>query len=531
MEGESVGVFHPPLASLRHPCKTMYAILLSVLSGLMLSAGFPKPAMFYLAWAAFVPLLLAVRGRSAKMAFALGCLCGFVHSLTCLYWIDYAIYHFGGFSFVLSCLILSLLCAVMAVYPALFALAARKFETFPGLYVFGLPFLWVTLEWIRAYMISGFPWSNLGYTQTPLIHLIQVADITGVYGLSWLVALGSTVIAGFILNSCRRSGPVVLACLIGFVLIYGFWRSGRIEGLQHMQTAVNVTVVQGNISQGEKWDAASVDKTIATYARLSLQAVRNNPAPDLVVWPESAMPFFYGRDIDPSRKVDEVARDAGKPLLFGSLGVAPVGGKVHLLNSAYLLDGGAVLLGAYAKQHLVPFGEYVPWVSLFRFAQSASVGPVDFVPGKNPGPLLLNGLPVGVLICYEDIFPEIARETVARGAELLVNITNDAWYGNTSGPYQELEISRWRAIECRVPLARAANTGISAFFDATGLECGSLGLDRSGFLTCSVYPMSYLSFYVKYGDLFAWLCVFATVCVMLWPLLRRIRRRSGSFSA
>ena len=144
---------------------------------------------------------------------------------------------------------------------------------------------------------------------------------------------------------------------------------------------------------------------------------------------------------------------------------------------------------------------------LFSFAQNAAVGPVDFVPGKNPGPVILKGLPLGVLICYEVIFPRIARETVRRGAEVLINITNDAWYGETSGPYQELEISRWRAIECRVPLARAANTGVSAIFDATGRECGSLALDRGGFLTCSVYPMSYLSFYVKYGDSFAWFCV------------------------
>jgi apolipoprotein N-acyltransferase len=510
--------------------RTTYQVLLAVLGGLLLSAGFPKPAMFYLAWAAFVPLLLAIRNTSAKRALALGYLCGFVHSLTCLYWIDYAIYHFGGFSLALSWLILSLLCAIMAVYPALFALAAQKFETFPALYVFGLPFVWVTLEWIRAHVITGFPWADLGYTQTPLLHLIQVADITGVYGLSWLVVLGSTVVAGFVQNYCRRSGAAVLVGLVALVLIYGFWRCGQIEGLQHRQTAVNIAVVQGDIAQDEKWNRAAVDKTIETYGRLSLQAARQKPVPDIIVWPESAMPFFYGINPRLSQKVRDIVRSTGKPLLFGSLGVSPSGGKAHLLNSAYLLDGGAALLGTYSKQHLVPFGEYVPFMSVFSFAQSASVGPVDFVPGKNPGPLLLKGLPVGVLICYEDIFPRIARETVRRGAELLVNITNDAWYGDTSGPYQELEISRWRAIECRVPLARAANTGISAVFDATGREYGSLSLDRRGFLTCGVYPMSYLSFYVKYGDLFAWLCVFFSLCAIVLRLRRSIRLRAGLLS-
>ncbi|MDR3557154.1 MAG: apolipoprotein N-acyltransferase [Syntrophobacteraceae bacterium] len=496
----------------------------------MLTAGFPKPAMFYLAWAAFVPLLYAIRGRSGKQAFALGYICGFVHSLTCLYWIDYAVYHFGGFSLATSGLILLLLCLAMGVYQALFALAAQKFDSSPLLYVFGLPFVWVSLEWIRAFMISGFPWSNLGYTQTPLLHLIQVADITGVYGLSWLVVLGSTVISGCLLNFYRRSGPAVLAGLIVCLLVYGVWRTERIEGLQHLQAGVNVTVVQGDIAQGEKWDSAIVDKTIATYAGLSEKALRKKPVPDLIVWPESAMPFYYGLNRELSAKVDEAVRSTGKPLLFGSLGAVQSGGKVQLLNNGYLLDGKAQFLGAYAKQHLVPFGEYVPWVDLFRFAQNASVGPVGFIPGTNPGPLVLKGLPLGVLICYEDIFPNIARDTVQRGAELLVNITNDAWYGDTAGPYQELEISRWRAIECRVPLARAANTGISAFFDATGRECGNVPLNSRGFLTCAVYPMSYLSFYVKYGDLFAWFCVFMTICAIIWRLRRSIRPSAGPHS-
>jgi apolipoprotein N-acyltransferase len=506
----------------------MYAILLAVLSGLMLSAGFPKPAMFYVAWAALVPLLYAIRAKSGKQAFGLGFICGFVYSLTCLYWIDYAIYHFGGFSFVPAGLIFALLCVVMGLYEALFALAAQKLESYPFLYVFGLPCVWVSLEWIRAFMISGFPWSNLGYTQTPLLPLIQVADITGVYGLSWLVVFGSTVIAGFMKNYCRRSGVAAMACLLCCLLAYGFWRSGRIEDLQHRQTALNVSVVQGNISQDQKWDRSELDKTVQIYGRLCEEAVKAKPAPDIIVWPESAMPFFFGLNRQLSAKVDNIVVGMGKPVLFGSLGATSRGGKVQLLNNAYLVNAKADLLGVYAKQHLVPFGEYVPWADIFHFAQNASVGPVSFVPGKNPGPLLLGGLPLGVLICYEDIFPDIARQTVARGAQILINITNDGWYGDTSGPYQELEISRWRAIECRVPLARAANTGISAIFDAAGRECGSLSLDKSGFLTCSVYPMSYLSFYVKYGDLFAWFCVFMTFCVIILRVRGEIESRKSA---
>ncbi len=155
----------------------------------MLSAGFPKPAMFYLAWVSLVPLLYAVHGKTGKQAFALGYICGLVHSCTCLFWIYHAVSHYGGFATAVSVLILLLLCCIMAVYPALFAFLAQKCAFRPLLYVFGLPCAWVALEWARAFAISGFPWANLGYTQTPLNPLIQIADITGVYGLSWLVVL------------------------------------------------------------------------------------------------------------------------------------------------------------------------------------------------------------------------------------------------------------------------------------------------------------------------------------------------------
>ena len=262
----------------------------------MLTAGFPKPAMFYLAWVAFVPLLYAIRGKNGKQAFALGYICGVVHSVTCLFWIFHAIYHYGGFSPAISFLILLLLCCVMAVYPAVFALLAQRWENMPVLYVFGLPFAWVLLEWVRAHVISGFPWANLGYTQTPLNPLIQIADITGVYGLSWLVVLGNTVIAGFIRNFFRRSGVAVLAVCIVFALLYGFWRTGKISALQNQAPLLNVGIIQGNIAQNQKWDPAFESETIDRYGLLSMDSVKKAPVPDILVWPESAMPFFYGLD-------------------------------------------------------------------------------------------------------------------------------------------------------------------------------------------------------------------------------------------
>ncbi|MCE5335815.1 MAG: apolipoprotein N-acyltransferase [Desulfobacteraceae bacterium] len=495
----------------------MDAVLLSILSGLLLTAGFPKPALYFLSWIALVPLFFAIRGKSLKHAFWLGYLCGVVHLFTVLFWIRYAIYHFGGFPFVVSLLILLLLCCMLALYPAVFSLTACWLEKQPALFVFGLPFVWVALEWMRAFFpFSGFPWSNIGYTQTPLNLLIQVADITGVYGLSWLVVLGSTVVAGFFFNYFRKSGVTLLAACIVAALFYGFWRLDNIKSIQGRAAPLAVSVIQGNIKQDEKWDPAFQTETISRYALFSQEALREEPVPDLLFWPESAMPFFYGIDEIRSPEVNRFVEESKKPVLFGSLGVTLIDGKARLLNRAYLLDGRGILKGAYAKQHLVPFGEYVPLSSVLFFVRHLAFGDMDFVPGKDPGPVFLNGLPMGVLICYEVIFPEISRESIRRGAQVLMNMTNDAWYGDTGGPYQHLDISRWRAIEFRVPLARAANTGVSAVFDATGAELGRIPLNTGGFLTRNIHPMPFLSFYAKYGDIFAWFSVFAAVFALLY---------------
>jgi apolipoprotein N-acyltransferase len=176
------------------------------------------------------------------------------------------------------------------------------------------------------------------------------------------------------------------------------------------------------------------------------------------------------------------------------------------------------LLGAYAKQHLVPFGEYVPLKSLLFFVHRLVQAAGDFVPGHDPSPLTLGNHRLGVLICYEGIFPELARRAVRLGATCLINITNDAWYGKTSAPYQHLEIERIRSIEFRTPLVRAANTGVSAIFDATGKPCGSVALDEQGFLVCTVHPFRSLTFYAKWGDLFAWACVLTVAVGLLYSL-------------
>ena len=274
----------------------MGAILLSILSGLLLTAGFPKPAMFYLSWVAFIPLLYAIQSKNGKQAFCAwlylrnSCTVRPAFSGYITLFIIIAV-----FLLRFPILVLLLLCCTQGSI-RLCSPWWRKMGKIPVLYVFGLPFAWVALEWARAHAISGFPWSNLGYTQTPLNQLVQVADITGVYGLSWLVVLGNTVIYGFIRNFFRRSGAAVLAVCIVSALLYGFWRTETINALQNTAPLLNVAVVQGNIVQNEKWDPAFESETIRRYGLFSMDSVKNAPVPDILVWPESAMPFFYGLD-------------------------------------------------------------------------------------------------------------------------------------------------------------------------------------------------------------------------------------------
>jgi apolipoprotein N-acyltransferase len=491
-------------------------IFLSALSGVLLTAGFPKLDLFLLSWIALIPLFMALRGTRRKDAFWLGYIFGLVHYLTTLYWIHQVVARYGGIPFTLSLVILFLLCAYLALYPACFALLAHQWEKHPRLWTWILPCGWVTLEWIRANALTGFPWASLGYTQTPFISLIQVADVTGVFGISALVVFSNTCLMALV-NRYRTWGAFLfLVCCILGVLIYGEKRLETIRNLESQTDSWVVGVIQGNIDQFVKWNPAYQEKTLNQYEKISLGATNHLPPPDLLVWPETAAPFFYGIDEKQTFRLQQIVKKTSKALLFGSPAVERVGRQARFMNKAYLLDAQTHLLGQYAKQHLVPFGEYVPLQRILFFVHHMTAAIGTFVPGRDPSPIELNGRAMGILICYEAIFPYLARNTINLGATSLVNLTNDAWFGKSSAPYQHLEMARWRAIEFRVPLIRAANTGISTIIDATGSSCGSIPLNESGSLVCPVRPIRLETVYARWGDWFVWVCVLTTFGAILY---------------
>jgi apolipoprotein N-acyltransferase len=476
-------------------------LLLALLSGFMLTASFPPSPFSFLAWVALVPLLKSLDNATPSSALRLGFLAGFAHSMTLIYWVIIVMGHYGGLPLTVSVSILILFSLYLSIYPALFAWGyALMGRSFLG--SFKAAALWVALEYVRANILTGFPWCLLGHTQYLNLDVIQVADLVGAYGISFVIVLSNTLICGLLLeHNFRRwklETPLVLLAL-ALTLGYGHY---RMWDCRTSRETLKVAIVQGNIDQSIKWNPAYQEKTIQIYRNLTL---KSRPfGPDLVVWPETAVPLFF-QDGEPlARAVLQTARDVGADMIFGSPAYRREKGSVSFFNRAYLISPNAEVLGSYDKVHLVPFGEYVPMKRFLPFVQRLVVSAGDFLPGHRVAPLKFPKADAGILICFESIFPELARGMTRNGATLLVNLTNDAWYGMSSAPFQHFSMAVFRAVENRRPLVRAANTGISAFILPSGKIVEQSDLFTEALLTEKIpLPVSGLTLYTRYGDFFA----------------------------
>jgi len=480
----------------------------AALSGLLLALSFPKPGFSILAWLAFLPLLYAVRGASPKNSFKLGFLSGFVAYLSVFYWLNIVMTTYGNLSPLVSLALTMLLAGYLALYIATAVCLSRFAEDHSVPPLISLPFLWVALEYIRAHVFTGFPWASLGYTQYRTLPLIQIADITGVYGLSFLIVLLNVFLFQlwrWVRGKDGATYPFMATAtavsLLLLTLFYGFVSLVKDDTGKD----VKVALVQGNIPQDVKWDAAYQEETVAIYERLSRKTV--GTFPQLIVWPESSLPFFFEKELEISKRVGSLAKELDSYLIVSSPVLEDEDGKERLLNSAFLISSDGKTVGRSDKLHLVPFGEYVPLAGLFPFAGKLVHGVGDFSPGRAVTPLSAPFGRLGILVCFESIFPEISRDYVRNGAGLLVNITNDAWFGDSSAPHQHLSMTVFRAVENRVPLVRSANTGITAFIDSKGHVLGMTRLFREALLNGNIRMGAVRSFYTIYGDLFALSCV------------------------
>jgi apolipoprotein N-acyltransferase len=497
------------------------SLWIAALSGGLLALAFPRPNLSFLAWVALVPLLLVMQRHPFRTGFVAGC----SFFATILYWVNIVMTTYGHLHPVLSVAAWLLLSAYLALFFATATWAAcrlKELRDYP--YPLTLPVFWVALEFLREFLLTGFPWASLGYALHANLTLLQSADLFGVYGLSFLLVLSNAALAE--LFRARRTGlyrPAwgVLLLTAGLVAAcwgYGQWRLR--DDLDGRPERLRVAVVQGNIPQDIKWHPAHQQETVRIYRELSAQAAADS-RPQLLIWPEAAMPFYYQDGGELAEQIDRVPAETGAALLFGSPAYRRESGAMHYLNSAFLLDRQGEPLGRSDKVHLVPFGEYVPLKRFLPFIDKLVVGIGDFSPGTI-APLPLNGHRLGVLVCYEAIFPELAREWVRQGSGLLVNVTNDAWFGNSSAPWQHLAMVTFRAVENRVWVARAANTGISAFIAPSGRVLAATPLFEPAVATLEVGLGARPGLYARTGDLLPLLML--GLCIF-W--LVQTRRRSS----
>jgi apolipoprotein N-acyltransferase len=511
-------------------------MLLAALSGLLLTASFPKIGLDWLVWVALVPLLAAMANLSVKKSFRIGFAAGLVHYLSLLYWVVPVMRTYGYLPIYLSVAILFLFAAVLALFPAVFSMALAAIGRTPARCLIAMPLLWVALEYIRTYIFTGFPWALLGHSQYLRLQLIQIADLFGAYGISFLIVLSNTAVflALTLISkqtwrnkrvSRRLPAAAAIIFALGFLLtwIYGNWRINTTDHLIAASPTARIAVIQGNIDQAVKWNPAFQAATIKTHTRLSLSAKLENP--DLIVWPESATPFYLFYNKEPTLKVMEGIQKTNTDFLIGSPSFDGKEGNIQYYNSAYLISPGSKSINKYDKAHLVPYGEYVPFKRWLPFLGKIVAQVGDFRPGKAGKTLPWKKDALGVQICYEIIFPGLSRAMVKNDAVLLINITNDAWFGTTSGPYQHFSMTVFRAVENRRALARAANTGISGFIDPAGRILTSTPLLQEAAVTQTLPLIRKKTFYTRFGDLFALACLAGTLFGILFGFSKYALRK------
>ena len=515
-------------------------IVLAATTGILLPYCFPRYDLGLLAWGALIPLHIALDGLSRRrQAFWLGWLAGIICSTGIMSWVVTAMNTYGKVPLVFSYGIMLLLTAYLGLYVGIYSAGVVWFRMLMPRYgLFAAPCLWVTLELLRTYVLSGLPWSLLGYSQYRQLDVIQIADHLGVYGVSFLIVLSNVALAELYLwlmplfrgfRPARLPWELVTTAAMLVSLSWAYSTSLiASETMEHSKATLQVGVVQPNIDQAVKWDQAFREETLRRYDRLTESF---GYGIDLVVWPEAATPFIYEREPVYQLQLVAMANRASAPLLFGSPAVRfDQERKPFLLNSAYLLSPDGELLGRYDKQHLVPFGEYIPLKSsLLFFLEKMVEGIGDFQAG--PGPTILSfqlkesdgvaparRVKFGVVICYEVIFPDLVRRIAGSGAEFLVTITNDAWFGDSSAPAQHFSMVVFRSVENHLAFARAANTGISGFIDPFGRIIVASPTFTQTALQAEIPVRQTKTFYSRHGDVFAYGCMLISLLFCLYGI-------------
>ena len=470
-------------------------------------------------WITLTPFFLALRGRTPKTGFFLGLLFGVLSCAGIGFWIYVAVTTYFSLPFPLDVLFTLFNYSLFAglyvgAVAALVCVLLRRGN--PTLVVLGAPAVWVAGEFARSSWFAGISWELLGYTQYRHPLLIQIADLTGVYGLSYLLALSGTVGAEIIVflstyaQHKPRTSPVqqfpvlavgILAASVSLVGVYG------IRQLRHYDApspatipTLTVAVVHADVPSSQRWQRAHYASTLLTYIRLTQSGIADEQ-PDLIIWPEFALGFYLDREPLLHRQLSLFTRTTNTFLLVGAPRLDETDAGTQSYNSAYLLSPQGEIVEVYDKMRLIPFAEYLPFAHpLLRPAQSDA--PHDFTPGQRATIFSQPYYPWGVTICYEVTYPPMTRRLVLDGAEFLVNISNDTWGAGEAAAAQHFSMAVFRAVENRRTLVRTATAGISGFIDPAGRPY-AVSTDREGVRVGTISPRSELTLYAHYGDWFA----------------------------
>jgi len=494
---------------------------LPLISGLLTTALFPPFDLWPLVVVALVPLFAAVWKQECKAAFRTGWVFGLAYFGFLLWWLAPTISRFGNMTIWAACPIIGLLVCYLALFPAIWAGAAgyvscrMQSRLTAGL---ALSMLWGLLEWVRGWLLSGFPWGSLSYALAPQPLLFQSADIWGPYAISsilvfinfllWDAVASRAISIGMGLRPVLNLLLVMIIC--GAVAYYGVLRYRAVALSDTGFAQVRVAAIQGALPQEMKWEPGLQRHTVELYSMLTHKAVSmlrprgfGSGGPDmLVVWPETAMPFFFQKGGELTEMVKETARDIDGAILLGTPAFSRnITGSTSYFNRACLIDEQGQSAGCYDKMHLVPFGEYLPWGVLTSWARKFVPAAGNFTAGPGNAPLTWHNVRIGVLICFESIFPELSRKSAAEGANCLAVITNDSWFGDTGAPWQHAAMAAFRAVEQRRWVIRAANTGISEIISPTGQVVAKSSLFRQDIVTGSIRLRNNLTVYQRFGDM------------------------------
>ncbi|MDD3064767.1 MAG: apolipoprotein N-acyltransferase [Endomicrobiaceae bacterium] len=483
--------------------------LLSILTGFLVALSFPKLNAFYLTWIAFVPLIYSALRNCVKNSLIYGFLAGFVCNAAALYWIfPFMLYNTDSIS--QSIIVSVLLWSYLALYFSLWSgfLSFTRRHLYPFLSIIFAACSWIALEFLRTYFLTGFPWNLLGYTQSPFLQIIQIADVLGSYGISFAIICVNMLLYYWLYSKANRRRYLLISALIITVLIgYGLIRMSRFNSSYGEK--LNAGIVQPNIDQYKKWNndyKIEIIKTLEESAKFFEDKER-----DIIVYPETALPGFLQNNDETD--IQNMIKNISNSQNISLIG-APSLTKNKIYNSVFAVSSKEVI-NIHDKNHLVVFGEYIPFKKLLSkfFGVLNSLG--DFSKGSVMQVYSCGKIVVGPTICSENFFPSLSRNLVLNGAKILTNHTNDAWFFDTFAPYQHFVMNIFRAVENRKNIIISANSGLSGIIDSSGNTVLKTQINQSINVSGSVYQNDYITIYTKFGDFFAVMCISVTLFILV----------------